>query len=870
MTPTNWFFLSPDLDAGSPFSDPRLIETTERHKIELNPGDPSALRGGADALLSNGDIGGVVLSMSRGWPGRHHLQFARRALKSGRRVWLYWPAEHALEVINDERLASYWRHWLVIQGARQVRRVVGAAPAPADSPTARILAEASRKLEETIARAKRLPLTMPTGHVAGERKLSGTGVYLRTDYWARISSGGSYGHTCYVAKELADSTSSFVAFMPHRYDLLDSMGVRQVVMPPPSATAAEPDLIAATEHYYERLAPAVSAVAPAYIYERLCLGNFAGARLSQDLGVPYIVEYNGSELSMRRSFQGDRYLYEDFFLKAEEAAFKQATLITVVSSVVKDELVSRGVDASRILVNPNGVDPDVYAPPPAGEKNAIRQALGWSASDRVAAFIGSFGGWHGIDVLAEALPRIARARPDLKFLLIGDGSHKHLVDAAIAQHGLQDRVHAAGRVPQMEGARLLRAADIYLSPHSSHMVDSRFFGSPTKLFEYMSLGGGIVASDLEQIGQVLSPAVTAQELIPTFTVTNQRAVLCRPGDVGDFTDAVTKLAGRPDVIEALGRNARAAVLNEFSWHRHVERVWRALEDGANVERVGFASAPAPRLIEQDLQTITTGDEYKDQVQNQWNNNPVGSQYAKNASPHTLEWFLEVEAHRYGVYGPWMPETMEFAKHAGEEVLEIGGGMGTDLAQFAKHGARVTDIDLSAGHLALAQENFRLRGLTGRFIHHDAERLPFDDNSFDVVYSNGVIHHTPNTRLLVDEIYRVLRPGGRAIIMVYAENSLHYWGVQVGLLGIRQRLLDTASVGEIMSRSVEMTANDARPLVKVYTKRRLRQLFERFTDISIVQRQLTAPELPKMLRWVPLDLAGRVMGWNLIIKATKPR
>ena len=108
----------------------------------------------------------------------------------------------------------------------------------------------------------------------------------------------------------------------------------------------------------------------------------------------------------------------------------------------------------------------------------------------------------------------------------------------------------------------------------------------------------------------------------------------------------------------------------------------------------------------------------------------------------------------------MFETMEFGQHAGKDLLEIGGGMGTDLLQFAKHGARVTDVDLSSGHLELAKENFKLRGLDGRFVHHDAERLPFEDASFDVVYSNGVLHHTPNTRNVVQEIRRVLRPGGR--------------------------------------------------------------------------------------------------------------
>ncbi|PYR03892.1 MAG: methyltransferase type 11, partial [Acidobacteria bacterium] len=103
--------------------------------------------------------------------------------------------------------------------------------------------------------------------------------------------------------------------------------------------------------------------------------------------------------------------------------------------------------------------------------------------------------------------------------------------------------------------------------------------------------------------------------------------------------------------------------------------------------------------------IATGDAYKDQVQRQWNHDPAGSHYVTVAPAHTQEWFLEAEHYRYGSYAPWMAETMEFDRHNCEKLLEIGGGMGTDLAQFARHGARVTDVDLSAGHLRLARENF---------------------------------------------------------------------------------------------------------------------------------------------------------------------
>lgn len=271
----------------------------------------------------------------------------------------------------------------------------------------------------------------------------------------------------------------------------------------------------------------------------------------------------------------------------------------------------------------------------------------------------------------------------------------------------------------------------------------------------------------------------------------------------------------------------------------------------------------------ELNVISTGDRYKDEVQNQWNDDACGSHYVTEAEEGTLEWYLEAERYRYGVYAPWMAEVMEFADHADEDVLEIGAGMGTDLAQFAKHGSRCTDLDLSAGHLQHAQRNFGLRGLNARFFHGDGEGLPFEDNEFDVVYSNGVIHHTPNTSQVIQEIYRVLKPGGKAIIMVYAENSWHYWRQIVFELGIRQGELGRWSPNESMSKSVEISSKDQRPLVKVYTAARLREMFKQFGSVDICKRQLIDTEIPSFMRRISVDTWMRLMGWNLIVKATKP-
>jgi glycosyltransferase involved in cell wall biosynthesis/ubiquinone/menaquinone biosynthesis C-methylase UbiE len=862
---SDYLYIGPRLEGVSTLTTEALAETTERHHVVLGTSDQWIDADPLDAVTRRAGIDGVVIGLTSGILDRARLHIVQAALDRGLSAWLYWPAEQAVERVDRERLQSLKRHRRVVGAMERLGRPVHLAMERwkrlrpglrwiyyARFPIRR--GDLLAQLERSSLDARPVPFRDLTGIPSRSSKLD-AGLYVRTDFWARISSGGSYGHTCYVAKELAATTGRFACLLPQRYALLDTLGVPQVAMDPPPTFVNEEAMVTASEHYYPSIKTACQLQRPAYIYERLCLGNWVAAQLSRELQIPYLVEYNGSEISMQRSANNTAPYFEDVYVKAEEVAFRQATAISVISEPVKSDLVSRGVDARKILVNPNGADLDSYAPAPADEKQRLRRTLRFADDDCVVGFTGTFGWWHGIDVLAAAIPRICSEMPAVKFLLIGDGDHKPQLDAEVERHHLNDRVRRVGRVPQEEGARLLKACDIYVSPHSSHMVDSKFFGSPTKVFEYMAMGGGIVASDLEQIGEVLSPALRPDDLTrPAVIVTNQRSVLCTPGSVDEFVAAVVGLARRPDVAGALGRNARQAVSDHYSWQQHVARLWT------------FA-AGLPR--DSGASEVETGDAYKGQVQNQWNNNPVGSETARSAQPHTLEWFQEVERYRYDVYATWMPRVMEFADHSGAQVLEIGGGMGTDLSQFASNGSIVTDVDLSGGHLQIAQENFRLRGLAGRFVHHDAETLPFDDDAFDLVYSNGVLHHTPNTKRAVAEILRVLKPGGRAIVMVYAENSLQYWRNLVWYYGMKSGDLASHSMADIMSRSVERTGNEARPLVKVYTKPRLRALFSDFTGIEILQRQISPELVPRRLHLL-LGVVERLAGWNLIIKARKPR
>jgi ubiquinone/menaquinone biosynthesis C-methylase UbiE len=155
---------------------------------------------------------------------------------------------------------------------------------------------------------------------------------------------------------------------------------------------------------------------------------------------------------------------------------------------------------------------------------------------------------------------------------------------------------------------------------------------------------------------------------------------------------------------------------------------------------------------------------------------------------------------------------------------------------------------------------------------DGEHLPFADESFDVVYSNGVLHHTPDTEGAVREVHRVLKRGGTAKVMLYHKHSLNYWGEMIlrrGLIG--GEFLRGRSPQEIMSRWVEYSEHGSRPLVKVYSRRESRQLFEMFSEIKIEVEQLTRPELLFLSRLVNEKLFQRLrrsIGWNVIITARK--
>jgi SAM-dependent methyltransferase len=261
-------------------------------------------------------------------------------------------------------------------------------------------------------------------------------------------------------------------------------------------------------------------------------------------------------------------------------------------------------------------------------------------------------------------------------------------------------------------------------------------------------------------------------------------------------------------------------------------------------------------------------------------------------------FTEVEAHRYALE-PDIPELVGFPRWAERDVLEAGCGIGTDAVQFVRAGARYTGIDFSPTALELARQRPELAGVD--LVHGSVVQLPFADTSFDLVYSNGVIHHVPETQRAIDEFHRVLRPGGKAIVMVYHRSSLNFYAsimvvrrALAGLLLVPQADRVVARVtGEpldvlrghrdLLARYGRRYLTDAalflshntdgpgNPLSKAYSREGMRRAFADFEQVRTDVRFLNMRAYPLGERLERLSAArrlGRRVGWHLWVTATK--
>jgi len=260
----------------------------------------------------------------------------------------------------------------------------------------------------------------------------------------------------------------------------------------------------------------------------------------------------------------------------------------------------------------------------------------------------------------------------------------------------------------------------------------------------------------------------------------------------------------------------------------------------------------------------------------WEQNPVAAA-AIGDKPGTAEFFRSFDTLREA--DECEPYALSDAIHGystskGLKVLDVGCGNGYVLFQYARHGADVAGVDLTRTAIELSQKRFALGGLPGEFHEIDGNRLPFPDNYFDIACSMGVLHHVTNPQPMVDEMFRVLKPGGRLIAMLYYRYS---WKNLV-LLRLR-RLFDPRYRGKTQQQALNMNDGERCPLARVYSRSEARALFSRFSDVDFLLTQLSwrqlflfSPLVKLAERYLPPSSKcwpARRLGWNLNIRAVKP-
>jgi glycosyltransferase involved in cell wall biosynthesis len=379
-------------------------------------------------------------------------------------------------------------------------------------------------------------------------------IYLRSTPGPGTQTGGASSHIKGVVEALVDLGAEVEVISNDEIAGLDKTNIPITVLQPNSFGNSRALFDINSNSAFTRAAlPLIQKFRPDIIYQRYARFGWTGVAASLQTGRPLFLEYNGSEVWVGRHW--DHVGNLDLLERYERLNLSGASRIFVVSEVERRNLEAASIEPEKIVVNPNGVDPNVFRPGSAGE--AVRKKFGFRSGEVVVGFVGTFGPWHGVGVLTEAIKSIPNSLK-IRFLMVGTGSLHAEVEQRLQTECESGRVIFTGAVEHEQVPKLLDACDILVAPHVPLEDGSEFFGSPTKLFEYMAMGKAIVASRLGQIGDILENEVTA--------------LLVEPGKVDQLAAAIMKFAGSAEVRVRVGTKAREVAIQQHTWRHNAERV----------------------------------------------------------------------------------------------------------------------------------------------------------------------------------------------------------------------------------------------------------------------------------------------------------
>lgn len=264
----------------------------------------------------------------------------------------------------------------------------------------------------------------------------------------------------------------------------------------------------------------------------------------------------------------------------------------------------------------------------------------------------------------------------------------------------------------------------------------------------------------------------------------------------------------------------------------------------------------------------SSEEYKRQTRIYWTNTPCGSNYSEETTL-SRNYFDEIENHRYKNH-PWIIEALSTFNIKGKKVLEIGYGIGTDHLQMAKHGGLMHGLDLTPISYEITKKRFEIYGLHSELRIGDGEYLPYPENYFDFVYSFGVIHHTPDTQIIINEIYRVLKSGGKCWITVYNKNSIFFWWTVYLYDWILKRGYKKETLKARISR-IEYPNDNPYLVIRLYKKKEFEGMFRLFRVIESDIDHLIKEDIALFGKYIPiflLKLLRKKFGWYIIVEGLK--
>jgi glycosyltransferase involved in cell wall biosynthesis len=382
--------------------------------------------------------------------------------------------------------------------------------------------------------------------------------YIKTKNFEGNSIGGAIGHTIGMANGFfkTDSQAIFITDVHLKKVLAEQIIVSRGKLKGNFLF----DLIS-NRKYYKNIINYMKNRNPKFIYHRHVLFCDIGIRLKQKFKIPFVLEYNSSEIKKwthnttiinpknifkRLAFRLMKRFIIIFCKDWENNLLTDADMIVVVSEVLKKELIQEGIDEKKIVIQPNGVDCNFFKNS-IKNRNRVRDKYCFKSNDVVIGFSGTFGNWHGIPELTEAIKNIASIS-GIGFLLIGEGALKKDMQKQLINF---QNVQFLGKIAYENMPEYLSACDILVVANSWKNKEGDFFGSPTKLFEYMAMEKAIVASNLGQISQILTH--------------NENALLFEAGNTKALTSALIELINDSELRTRIAVRARKKALESFTW-----------------------------------------------------------------------------------------------------------------------------------------------------------------------------------------------------------------------------------------------------------------------------------------------------------------